>query len=153
MAINFEKYAAKGNEFLHILAEKLGNKDDEGRASRVLRSVFRSLRNHLTTEESMDLLSQLPMALKGVYVDGWKPGKQVKSVRTLHDFAIEIMKEDGNPAERDYDSEEDAIDAAHAFVETLQLFVSREQLEDAFGTLPGELKKTFISWLAEKRVA
>ena len=153
MAINFEKYAAKGNEFLHILAEKLGNKEDLSRAGRVLRSLFRSLRNHLTFEESMHLLSQLPMALKGIYVDGWKPGKQAKTVRTLRDFAIEVMKEDGNPAERDFDNEADVINATHAFVDTLQLFVSRDQLEDAFGTLPGELKRTFTSWLSEKQSA
>ncbi len=147
MAINFEKYAAKGNEFIHILAEKLGNRDDEGRAGRVLRCVLRALRSHLTTYESMHLLAQLPMALKGIYVDGWKPDLHVQRVRSVRDFADEVMQQDGGAAERDFEDREDAVKAIRAFIETLQLYVSHEQLEDAFGTLPEELKKTFTGWL------
>ena len=68
MALDFEKYAAKGNEFLNRLAENLGD-EDRAHAARILRSTFRGLRNHLTVEESFQLLAQLPMALKSVYVE------------------------------------------------------------------------------------
>jgi uncharacterized protein (DUF2267 family) len=68
MPLNFENHAQKGNKFLKELAEKLGDKTDTAKAGRMLRAVFQALRNHLTLEENFQLLSQLPVALKGIYV-------------------------------------------------------------------------------------
>ncbi len=70
MTLDFEKYAAKGNEFINKLAEHLNDPDNRDRAGRILRSVLRALRNRLTVEESLQLISQLPMAIKAVYVEG-----------------------------------------------------------------------------------
>jgi len=57
MPLDFEKYAMKGNEFVNLLAKNLGDETGRARARRILRSVFRTLRNHLTLEESSDLLA------------------------------------------------------------------------------------------------
>jgi uncharacterized protein (DUF2267 family) len=65
MTLDFEKYAMKGNEFLNHLQVNLET-PDRAHAGRILRSTFRVLRNHLTFEESLQLLSQLPMAIKSV---------------------------------------------------------------------------------------
>jgi len=37
---------------------------------RIVRSVFHVLRDMLSTEESLQLIAQLPMALKSLYMDG-----------------------------------------------------------------------------------
>lgn len=68
--MNFEKYVEKGNLFLKELAQELGNPDDKEKAGRVLRTVLHVLRRRLTLEESFDLISQLPMCIKAVYIDG-----------------------------------------------------------------------------------
>ncbi|HPM32772.1 MAG TPA: DUF2267 domain-containing protein [Chryseolinea sp.] len=63
--LDFEKYAMKGNEFLHALAVNLKD-SDRAHAARIVRSTFRVLRNRLSVEESLQLIAQLPMALKSV---------------------------------------------------------------------------------------
>ena len=76
MSIDFEKYAIKGNEFVSLITNALSVPKE--RAGRIIRAVFHSIRNRLTHEESFQLLAQLPMSLKGVYVDGWKFNKDLK---------------------------------------------------------------------------
>lgn len=143
MTLDFNKYAMKGNEFLNSLEENLGN-DDRAHAARILRSTFRVLRNHLTFEESLQLLSQLPMAIKAVYVDGWKKGKH-KKIKTVDEFLTEIIQEEGNSAWRDFDSREDILDCVRAVINTMRLYVSAEEIDQAFGTLPGRLKEVLGS--------
>jgi uncharacterized protein (DUF2267 family) len=143
MTLDFNKYAMKGNEFLHHLEDNLGN-EDRAHAARILRSTFRVLRNHLTFEESLQLLSQLPMAIKGVYVDGWKKG-QHKKIKTIDDFVIEILQEEGNSAWRDFASLEDVIDCIRAVINTMRLYVSEAEINQALGTLPKQIREIFES--------
>ncbi len=147
MPLNFEKYAMKGNEFLNRLAKKLGDENDRDRAARILRSVLRTLRNHLATEESIQLLAQLPMAIKSVYVEGWKINDVHPRVKTVEDFAVEVMKEEGQVAWRDFSNIEEVIQAIHAVVETIVSYVSPDEMEEAFGTLPKNLRNILTTWI------
>lgn len=143
MTLDFNKYAMKGNEFLHQLENNLGN-NDRAHAARILRSTFRVLRNHLTFEESLQLLSQLPMAIKGVYVDGWKKGQHM-NIKTVDDFLLEIIQEEGTGAWRDFSSTEEIIDCVRAVIDTMRLYVSAEEIDQALGTLPGRIQEIFES--------
>lgn len=143
MTLDFNKYAMKGNEFLNCLEENLGN-DDRAHAARILRSTFRVLRNHLTFEESLQLLSQLPMGIKATYVDGWKKGEH-KKIKTVDEFLMEIIQEEGNTAWRDFNSKEDIIDCVRAVIDTMRLYVSAEEIDQALGTLPRRLQEVLAS--------
>jgi uncharacterized protein (DUF2267 family) len=88
MATDFDKYAAKGNEFLHMLADDLQVPTDK--ALRILRAVLHANRNHLDHGESLQLLSQLPMALKSVYVDQWHLSPGFKRIHHVKQFLDEI---------------------------------------------------------------
>lgn len=141
MPLDFEKYAMKGNEFLNRLAENLGD-EDRAHASRILRSTFRVLRNHLTVEESFQLLSQLPMALKSVYVEGWSLNDHRK-IKTLDDLIVELIQEEGNFAWRDFSNKDEIIDALRAVIDTLRLYVSTSEISQALGTLPRKIQVIF----------
>ncbi|MGC1241464.1 MAG: DUF2267 domain-containing protein [Chryseosolibacter sp.] len=141
MTLDFEKYAMKGNEFLHQLQVNLGT-SDRGHASRILRTTFRVLRNHLTFEESLQLLSQLPMAIKSVYVEGWKRGEH-KRIKTVDDFIVELIYEEGSSAWRDFSSKDEILEAVKAVVETMKLYVSAEEIDQAMGTLPRKIQSIF----------
>lgn len=143
MTLDFNKYAMKGNEFLNRLEEKLGN-DDRAHAARIMRSTFRVLRNHLTFEESLQLLSQLPMAIKAIYVDGWRKGEH-KKIKTVDEFLTEIIQEEGNSAWRDFNSKEDIIDCVRAVIDAMRLYVSAEEIDQALGTLPRRLREVLKS--------
>jgi uncharacterized protein (DUF2267 family) len=147
MTLDFEKYAAKGNEFINKLAEHLNDADNRARAGRIVRSVLRALRNRLTFEESLQLISQLPMAIKAVYVEGWKVKHNISRIKTMQEFAAEVMLEDGNAAWRDFASIEDAEFAIEAVMKTLADYVSAGELHDIIDQMPGDIKKSFMVWV------
>jgi len=64
-----------------------GDLADEGAAYSVLRAVLHQLRDRLTPEEAIDLAAQLPLVVRGVYFEGWRPGRTPeKKVRTKREF-------------------------------------------------------------------
>jgi uncharacterized protein (DUF2267 family) len=147
MTLHFEKYAAKGNEFVNKVAVRLGHPEARDRAGRVLRCVLRALRNRLTVEENLQLLAQLPMAIKSVYVEGWKPGQQFERIKTIEEFAEEVIRQDGMSAWRDFSGHTEAIEAIEAVMKTVADYVSAGELHDVIGLLPGEVQKHFMVWV------
>jgi uncharacterized protein (DUF2267 family) len=143
MILDFEKYAMKGNEFLNCLAQNLDHAD-RSHAARVLRSTFRVLRNHFTFEESLQLIAQLPMAIKAVYVDGWRKGEH-KRIRTVDEFLSEVISEEGPGAWHDFSSRDEILDCVRAVVDTMRLYVSEQEIDQALGTLPSSVREIFES--------
>ena len=143
MPLDFEKYAMKGNEFLNKLEVNLGN-DDRDYAARVLRNTFRVFRNHLTLEESFQLIAQLPMALKSVYVEGWKPQDQQR-LKSADQLIAEIKKEEGNLASYDFKNDDKVLEAVRAVIQTLRQYISDEEIDQALGTLPAKVRSALES--------
>lgn len=146
MSLNFEKYAAKGNEFVHLVKEELNVPADK--AGRIIRAVFHALRNRLTHEESFQLMAQLPMALKGVYVDGWKFTKGYNRISHLEDFLNEVRQEDAGIAGYDFGNDLKAKVAVAVVFKTLNCFVSEGEMNDIMAVLPEEIKKFIHKTLA-----
>jgi uncharacterized protein (DUF2267 family) len=146
MALHFEKHAAKGNEFVHRLAIRLGHEDDRDRAGRVLRCVLHSLRNRLTLEESFQLLAQLPMVIKALYIEGWQPSRTHVKAKTLLELSEEVIKEEGKSAWRDFSGPSDAMDALEAVIKTMADYVSAGEMHDMIAVLPEGMKERFLVW-------
>jgi uncharacterized protein (DUF2267 family) len=138
MSYNFEKYASKANEFVNTVAEDL--KMPKEKTGRIIRAVFHALRNRISHEESFQLIAQLPMALKGVYVDGWKFDKGFNRISHVKDFLDEVRQEDGELAGYDFGNDEKAKHAVTAVFKALSYFVSEGEMEDIIATIPKELK-------------
>lgn len=151
MILDFNRYAQKGNEFVNRAAVRLHDENDAARAGRIIRAVLRTFRNHLTVEESMQFLAQLPMALKGIYVDGWVLSKSHDRTRTMDEFATELIKEEGISSWRDFSDIDEAIAAVRAVWETLAEYVSLGELEDMLDILPQQLQHELRSWLPEEK--
>ena len=62
----------KAHEWLEELREE-GRFDDEAQAYAALRSVLQTLRDRLTVPTCANLGAQLPLVLRGLYYEGWKP--------------------------------------------------------------------------------
>ena len=88
--MKFDQYIGKANEFLKEVARELGTPEDTDHAYRIMSSVFHTVREVLSPEESLHLISQLPMFLKAVYVNGWHL-KPKDRIRSMHEF-IECSK-------------------------------------------------------------
>lgn len=149
MALEFEKYAAKGNELVNMLAEDLEVPRDN--AARILRSTLHALRNRLPIDENFQVMSQLPMIIKSVYVEGWKPTVKFERMNHLHEFLDEIRKQDGPTAGYDFGNDDNAKRAVRAVFRTLSYFISKGELEDIIGALPLEIKKFIRNAVGENR--
>jgi uncharacterized protein (DUF2267 family) len=88
---NFSHAAQQAQQWVNELAEDLDWTDR--RAYRLLRSVLHALRDWLSTEEMTDLSAQLPVLLRGIYFEGWKPGETPVWERTKKDFVARIEHE------------------------------------------------------------
>jgi uncharacterized protein (DUF2267 family) len=143
---HFEHHAQKGDEFLNRLALRLGDENNKDRAMRILRSVFHVLRQRLTPEESMQMIAQLPMALKGLYVDGWKLHHRKSKMKTIEQFACEVVLADREAALGDFYGEEEVFVAIRAVMETLADYVSPGEIEDMISVMPADLKQVMETW-------
>jgi len=142
MSLDFEIYAAKGKEFISLVAEELAI--PPGKAGKVIRAVFHALRNWLSHEESFKLVACLPMPLKGVYVDGWKFDKDFGHITHLKDFLDEVRQEDNNRSGYDFGDNSKAMVAVSAVFKALNYFADESEMNDLINVLPPRLK-TFVT--------
>lgn len=92
MPNHFDEYTQKGMEFLRQVAEKLHTPEDTAYADRLTTAIFATIRDLITPEESLHLISSLPMYLKAHYVNGWKIHKDKPRLKTREEF-FELLRE------------------------------------------------------------
>src|SRR5436305_2221398 len=59
---------------------------DRQTAWHVLGAVMRSLRDRLPPELSAHLSAELPLLVRGVYFDRWRPGRENLKIRSMAEF-------------------------------------------------------------------
>ena len=142
MSLEFEKYVAKGNEFVRLVTDELNVPRDM--AGRMIRAVLHALRSNLSHEESFQLIAQLPMALKGVYVDGWNFDNDSNRIKHVEDFLDEVRKEDVGRADFDFGNNIKTRVSVAAVMKALSYFVTEGEMNNIIDALPVEIKG-FIS--------
>lgn len=75
----------KTHEWLRELMMEDGFAHEE-QAFSGLRAVLHTLRDRITVEEAADLGAQLPMLIRGVYYESWRPAATPSKERTLGEF-------------------------------------------------------------------
>jgi len=75
----------KTSEWLNLLDDKCGW-DDKLKTYRAARAVLHVLRDRLPLEETVQLGAQLPMVLRGMYYEGWRPHQTPTDIRNEQEF-------------------------------------------------------------------
>lgn len=140
MPSKFEKFASKSNEFINDLALELAIPGESAKAYRITRAVLHAIRNHLTIEESLQFIAQLPMGLKAVFVDGWSLHK-AKKIHSLNEFLDELENGQEKAAWVDFNTEDDIIDAITTTLFVLRKHISEGEFENVKACLPKPLKQ------------
>jgi uncharacterized protein (DUF2267 family) len=136
MTKHFDDYAAEGNHFLKQVAETMGIPGDTEQAFRIVQAVFHTLRDRITFEESLHLISQLPMVLKAVYVNNWKPKDRPEKYETKADFLSQVIEHNRTAA---IDLDNTGEREVRAVFSVLRDCISAGELAHVEGQLPKEI--------------
>ena len=131
---SFESTVQKTRGWLWDVMRELGV-ENERQAFAALRAVLHVLRDRLTVEESAQLAAQLPMLLRGLYYEGWRPARAPEKIRHIGAF-VERVRENLR-AHPEIDPEE----ALHAVFRVLSTKVSEGELKDIRHNLSRELEE------------
>lgn len=137
----FDKYAQEGNEFLHTLAVDLGHPEELDTTMIILKSTLHTLRDRITIGESFDLLAQLPLVLKGVYVEHWKySDKPPQEYNKFNDFKNHIKKEQELHGETEFSWTEPTEEIVQTVINSLnKRYFSDGQLDHVMKNLPKDI--------------
>ena len=81
----------QSQEWLKELRDN-GNLASEAEAYSVLRAVLHQLRDRLTLAEAVNLGQQLPLIVRGIYYESWRPSHVPEKVRTKQQLLDQVTK-------------------------------------------------------------
>ena len=129
-----DRTVQKTHIWLRELSEYTG-RDDQHLAYQELRGVLHTLRDRLTVEEAASLAAQLPLLVRGMYYDGWRPSIQPVKMRSEDEFVQAVAdKVSDNPQI----NPKEAIN--HVF-RLLNHKISEGELDDVQRMLPEEIRR------------
>ena len=141
MKLNFEKFSQQGKEFMELLSTNLNRTAKQSES--ILINVLNAMRSHLTGEETIHLLSGLPMFLKAAYVDGWQYYPYEKRTRSAEEFVVEVMKTD-RAGDHNFQNWSQGVDMIRRVIRTLSQFASEDK-KDLGSLLPSHLRVFFLN--------
>ncbi|MBW7851998.1 MAG: DUF2267 domain-containing protein [Rhodospirillales bacterium] len=133
----FDETLQLTNIWLKHVMESLET-DDRHRAYLALRATLHALRDRLTPEEALHLGAQLPMLVRGMYYEGWKPSQTPTRERHKADFLGHIAE-----AFRNEEVDEEAI--ARAVFALLAEKLTAGEVRKITHALPAELREMWPS--------
>ncbi|MBK6264382.1 DUF2267 domain-containing protein [Marivirga sp. S37H4] len=138
--MKFDKYVETANKIIKEIAEELGFPEDRELAGRVLKAVLHTLRSRLTIQESFQLMAQLPMLLKAIYVDGWKYQEKPLRIKHIGEFVREVIHEDKPLGHHDISTSKDGENAIRAVFKVIRKHVSEGEINHILVNLPPDLR-------------
>ena len=123
----------KAHIWVNEVAAELGGADGEY-AYRALRAVLHTLRDRLAPDEAAQLAAQLPLFVRGVYYENWRPSATPLTYRDVDEFLGRVGGELAGHGETE------SSFAAAAVMRVLRRHVSAGELEDVRAALPADLR-------------
>jgi uncharacterized protein (DUF2267 family) len=136
MLFDFERHTQNATSFLREIATELENPNDLAHAGRVLSAVLHCLRDMITPQESLDLISQLPLYIKAVYVNGWRIPEKPNRLKKLDDFLLSVKTYARQTAEKDFGDIANTKRDVEAVFRVIKKHVSSGELKDVKSQLP-----------------
>lgn len=120
---------------------------DEAEALAVLRAVLHQLRDRLTPQEAVDLGAQLPLIVRGIYYDGWRPSRTPEKLRSQDEFLEGVSSKLAPHSIR-------AEAATRDVFSLLALAIDSGEIADVINQLPASIKELWPggirTWAAKR---
>jgi uncharacterized protein (DUF2267 family) len=129
----FDETVHASNTWLHEITSRLGW-DDRHKGYRVLRASLHAMRDRMPVSEAAHLSAQLPMLLRGLFFEGWRPAAEGHRVRTVDEFLS------GLRGAFEHEPDFDAEAAFREVIGVMRLHVSPGAIEDVRRVMPEPLK-------------
>jgi uncharacterized protein (DUF2267 family) len=142
--MKYQQYAHEGQKFISEVAAELGDPGSIEQADRIMTAVLHTLRDILTPEESLHLISQLPMMIKAIYVNGWHLSKKGR-IHSMDEFIECLMLQNPGAAVKDFGNDEKAIERSKAVFKVLRNHIAIGEVKDIVAQLPPELTELWLS--------
>jgi uncharacterized protein (DUF2267 family) len=131
----FDATVQQTNVWLNEIVEEL-HREDRHAAYLAMRAVLHALRDNLPIDESADLAAQLPMLVRGLYYEGWKPSQVPVRDRSRAAF-LERVERSMARAQPDFPAEH----AVRAVLRVLGTHVSAGELDDVKNALTKDIRE------------
>ena len=130
---NFFHAASQAQQWVNELVEDLNW--NEQKAYRLLKCVLHTLRDWLSPQEMADLSAQLPVLIRGLYFEGWKPMETPAFDRKKRDFVIRVR------ANMVGDSDVDTDMSISAVFKLLDRHISRGEIVQVRNSMKKSLRE------------
>lgn len=135
----FDTTLQKTNEWLQEIMQELRTETRQ-EAYLVLRATLQTLRDRLPLEETAHLGAQLPMLIRGIYYEGWRPSFEVCKLHRDEFFEC-VLAHFTRTALEDSDPEP----AIRAVFHTLSRNIASGEVRKIIHVLPSDLKDLWES--------
>jgi uncharacterized protein (DUF2267 family) len=135
----FEEHQNDARKFVKEVAIELQKPEDLQGAIRKMTAIFHTIRDMITVQESLHLISQLPLYVKGLYVSDWHLGEK-KKIKDKNEFVNQLVSQNARTGVGDFGTDEIAMVNVKAVVRVLQNHISQGQIDDLVAQFPKELK-------------
>ena len=130
----FDETLHATNTWLHEITARM-DWDEREKGYRLLRLSLHAIRDRLPVVEAAHLSAQLPLLLRGVFFEGWRPSQVPVQVHDVEEFLAPLRK--GFASELGFDAEA----AFREVVAVMRMHVSAGEMEDVRRVMPDALKR------------
>lgn len=128
----FDDTLQKTNTWLKEISEELG--PDRQRSYQAMRAVLHTLRDRLTVDQAAHLGEQLPMLVRGIYYEAWRPAGKPDKIRSREEFVEAIAERLQNVRPIDPEA------AARIVFRVLQDHVTAGEMRHVADALPEDIR-------------
>ena len=131
----FESSLEKTNIILKDIEQAYGwPKEQRNQSYCALRTVLHLLRDRMPVQESVEFSAQLPVLVRGIYFDGWKP-MDVPVKLNRDDFLLEVRRH------FPYDVEGGTERVVQVVLDALSRHVTQGQWDDVKDNMPRDMQR------------
>ena len=143
--IDLDKYVDEVNDYVDQLAEDLGHPNEQQRVMIIWRAVMHAIRDRIHIGESLDLISPLPMILKGMYTMGWQYHETPPYYyETVDGMKIKVKELQNKYGETDFDWNLPTEEIISITIDSLKRYLTEDQMNHIRSQLTEDIGEAVI---------